>query len=165
MKKLILTLALVAMGTVAYAQDNVDNISATAAVQAPLTVDGVEDLEFGDVFPGVEKTIARTDAGAGKFEIVGQNSATVFLNFDLPTQLANATPTNMPVSFSATSAGTNTTDTQGTAVDTNPNTEDISKTLSASGELFVWLGGTVDPDIGQEAGNYSATVTLTVTYD
>lgn len=163
MKKLILTLALVAMGSVAYAQSA--NISATAAVQTPLSISGVDNLQFGTVFPGVNKTIARTDPGAGTFDITGQASATVFLNFTLPTNLANPTPTNMPISFSATSAGTNTTDTQGSAVDTDPNAANISKTLSAGGALFVWIGGTVEPTINQEAGTYTGTVTLAVAYN
>lgn len=162
MKKLILTTVLVAFATALYAQS--DNIAATATVQSPITVSGDNDLEFGTVFPGVNKSVARTAAEAGAFSVTGQNSATVYLNFTLPTNLEFGA-NNLPISFSATDAGSNTADDQGAAVAFNPATADYERTLSAGGELYVWIGGTVQPTITQVAGAYSADITLTVTYD
>ena len=42
---------------------------ATATVLAALTVTGASDLQFGNVTPGVNKTVAIADAGAGRFDI------------------------------------------------------------------------------------------------
>lgn len=161
MKKLILTLALVAMGSAAYAQTG--TIDANATVQAPLTVAGVDDIEFGDVLPGVNKTIARTVAEAGSFTVTGQASTPVYLNFDLPTNLISGL-NNLAIVFSATSAGVGTTNVQGDANAADPNSE-VNATLSAGGELWVWLGAEVQPTITQVAGAYTAEITLTVTYD
>lgn len=153
---------MIALSSVAFAQNNAD-IAANASVQSPITVDSGNDLEFGDVFPGVAKSVARTDAEAGSFTISGQASTTVFLNFDLPTTLVDGA-NNLPIAFSDTDAGRNTANTQGSATSFDPNVE-TSTALSAGGDLYVWIGGTVTPSIAQVAGTYTADITLTVTYD
>jgi hypothetical protein len=164
MKKLILTTVLVAFAVSVYAQPNNADIAATATVQSPITVTAGNDLEFGNVFPGVSKSVARTVAEAGAFTVLGQASSTVYLNFTLPSNLEFGA-NNMPITFSTTDAGSNTTDNQGAATAFDPSEDDYQRTLSGSGELFVWIGGTVNPTESQVAGAYSADITLTVTYE
>src|SRR6266568_3692456 len=67
--------ALALTGTALQAQTNNASITATASVQTPINVVGAQQLSFGNVFPGVNKTIAATDlTNAGRFDVTGQAS-------------------------------------------------------------------------------------------
>src|SRR2546430_13734890 len=82
-----LVLALVAGATVR-AQGVNGSITATASVQSPIAVAGVQNLAFGNVFPGVAKTVAYSDAtNAGRFDVTGQASTPVTYSFTLPANL------------------------------------------------------------------------------
>ncbi len=164
MKRQILSLAVVAclvgLTSTAAAQSNSGSITATAQVQQPINVVGAVNLSFGNVFPGVNKAVLLTDAGAGRFDITGQASTPVNLAFtSLPTNLASG-GNNLPVTFSA---GHNTTNSAAGSTSFAPGSG-ASTSLSGSGALFVFVGGTVTPAVNQVAGTYTATVTLQVTY-
>src|SRR5690242_2528179 len=91
-----LVLALVA-ATVVRAQGVNGSITATATVQSPITVAGVQNLAFGNVFPGVAKTVAYTDAtNGGRFDVTGQATTPVTYSFALPTNLTSA-GNNLPI--------------------------------------------------------------------
>jgi len=138
-------------------------INATANVLTPLSVtSGLRDLDFGDVFPGLNKSIALTDATSGKWRIDGESSKEVQMSFTLPANLSFGANT-MPISFSANDAGWFATDVVGSAVPFDPAGGD-TEVLSILGQGFVWLGGTVSPAANQAAGVYSATVSLDVVY-
>jgi len=67
--------ALVLTGTALQAQTNNASITATASVQTPINVLGAQQLSFGNVFPGVNKTVVAMDlTNAGRFDISGQAS-------------------------------------------------------------------------------------------
>jgi hypothetical protein len=159
-------LALVLMvATAAQAQPNSATIQVTANVLTPLTVTAGGNLVFGDVFPGVNKSVAITDAGAaGSWSVAGVTSSEVTLTFTLPASLASGGNT-MPIVFGATDAGYNTTAAAGGATTFDPAggaTTDLS--ADATGVLYLWIGGTVQPAANQAAGGYSAGITLTVDY-
>src|SRR5438445_12774661 len=84
--KLSLVVAALALaGTALQAQSNNASITATATVQTPINVVGAQQLSFGNVFPGVNKTVVAMDlANAGRFDISGQASTQVTLSFTLP---------------------------------------------------------------------------------
>ena len=164
MKRQILSLAVVAclvgLTSTAAAQSNSGSITATAQVQQPINVVGALNLAFGNVFPGVNKTVLLTDAGAGRFDVTGQGSAPAILAFTaLPTNLVNG-GNNLPVAFSS---GYNTTNSAAGATSFAPGSG-ASTSFSAGGALFVFLGGSVTPAVNQVAGTYTGTVTLQVTY-
>ena len=151
---------------IAEAQLNSDVANVTAVVQQPITVTAQQDLDFGDVFPGVNKTIDATDATAARFDIVGQNSAQVHLTFTLPTELTNTTSggsETMPLGTTWTGI-TNTTASQSGGTNFTPSASPTTSTLSSTGALYVYVGGSVEPDAGQVAGTYTGTLTLTVVY-
>ena len=77
--------ALFSLATAAQAQSA--NINATAVVYQAMTVTGARALDFGNVFPGVAKSIAVAAATSGRFDLTGQASANVNLTFTLPTNL------------------------------------------------------------------------------
>jgi hypothetical protein len=138
-------------------------IQATANVLTPLSVStNLRALDFGDVFPGLNKPIAFGDATSGKWSIAGEGIKEIQMSFTLPTDLSNA-GILMPISFSATDAAYFGTDVIGSAVAFDPNAGS-TENLAGAGTGFVWLGGTVAPGAGQVAGVYAATVSLDVVY-
>src|SRR5260221_14083886 len=96
-----LSLAVVVLAVIgvsaAQAQTNNASITATATVQTPINVIGAQALAFGNVFPGVNKTVAATDlTNAGRFDVTGQASTPVTLTFTLPATLSSGANT-MPI--------------------------------------------------------------------
>jgi len=161
--KLSLVVASVVLtGTALQAQTNNASITATASVQTPINVVGAQQLNFGNVFPGVNKTVAATDlTNAGRFDVTGQASTPVTLSFTLPATLSSGGGNTMPiVSFTGEYALV-ATQVGGflfaPAAGANP-------TLSGTGALFVWVGAQVQPATNQVAGVYTASVTMTVVY-
>jgi hypothetical protein len=142
-----------------------DDITATADVQTPLTVTGTADLDFGTVFPGVNKAVAYTDAAnAGQWDIDGEPAAEVTLSFTaLPANLVSG-PNTMPIVYGAADAAHNTTDAPGAATSFDPAVGATTDLHAVSGELYVWIGGTVQPPETQPAGVYTETITLDVAY-
>ncbi len=136
-------LALVVIGASAVqAQSNNASITATASVQTPINVVGAQQLNFGNVFPGVNKTVAATDlTNAGRFDVTGQASTPVTLSFTLPATLSSGANT-MPIdTYTGISALTSA---QVGGVAFNPVTG-ANPTLSGTGALFVWIGARVTP--------------------
>lgn len=160
-KGAMLTAVVAVFGATSAAAQNTDNddIEVTAVVETALDVQGVTDLDFGSVFPGFGRTIAANDAASGEFQISGGNGGGVDLTFTLPASLSDGTNT-MPVSFTAAAGA----DRAGATV-FDP-TALAQRSLDATnGTLSVFLGGTVTAAPTQVAGNYSATVTLTASYN
>ena len=151
--------ALFSLATAAQAQSA--NINATAVVYQAMTVTGARALDFGNVFPGVAKSIAVAAATSGRFDLTGQASANVNLTFTLPTNLTSGA-NNLPIgTWTGCHAATNNT----TGCTTFTPSGSASPTaFSGAGALFVWVGGTVTPAANQAAGTYNGTVTLTAAY-
>ncbi len=162
--KLSLTVvALLALGaTAAQAQGVSNTIVATANVQTPLTVTGTTTLDFGNVFPGVAKTIAPTAGTAGKFTVGGQASAQVNMIVAAPTDLVGPGGDACSPSAPGSAAMTPTTRRPARPALTLAGTTDNLD--GTTGALYVWLGATVSPTAGQVAGTYNANVQLTVAY-
>jgi hypothetical protein len=161
--KLALAFAVVAFAGASVAQAQVSgSIAANATVQTPLTVTGSNTLDFGNVFPGVNKTVDAVTGGAaaGRFDVAGQSSAQVTIDFVLPTNLVNGLNNLTIGSWSAAHFGTNT---QASGVSFNPTGTETTN-IGAAGTLFVWVGGQVSPTAAQVAGLYTANVTMTVAY-
>jgi hypothetical protein len=162
-KLLTLVLAVAGLALLASsAQAQVNNaaITATATVQTPINVTAANNLDFGNVFPGVSKAIAVGDATAGRWDVTGQASTAVTLNFTLPTDLvfgANLLPIG-------TWTGNHNTTATPTGTSFTPSGAPEPSMLSGTGQLFVYIGATVSPAVNQAAGVYSASVTLTVLY-
>lgn len=136
-------------------------IQAQATVVTPLVVTAGQNLQFGNVFQGVNKTVAFGDAASGRFSITGFNTSQVALTFTLPGTLASGgnnlaidswdvrvNGTNAPAGATALSV------TSGTPVNTN----------LVAGNLFVFMGARVLPTAAQAAGSYSGTITLAAAY-
>jgi hypothetical protein len=136
-------------------------IQATATVLSAITVTGT-DLAFGNVTPGVNKTIAITDAGAGLLTVTKAAGTSVALTFTLPAILTGPAAATMPIGSwtggwnnSANNPAGATTFTPSAAATTVP---------SGGANLWVWVGGTVSPAGAQAAGPYTGSVSMQVVY-
>ena len=137
------------------------NINATATVFQAITVTGARDLAFGNVFPGVTKTVVVSDATSGRFDLTGQSSGNVNVSFTLPTNLTSGA-NNLPIgTWTGCTNGTNTTT---GCTSFTPSAGATASAFSGAGALFVWVGGTVSPAANQAAGAYTGVVTLTAAY-
>lgn len=164
MKKFAALAVVVALIVPAAAFAVTGTIQATANVLTPLSVStDLRALDFGDVFPGVNKSIAYTDGTSGKWQIAGEAGAEVQMTFTLPTDLSDGT-NNLPIAFGGTDAAWFDADAVGSAVAFDPNGGSTEFLNGTTGDGFVWLGGTVAPAAGQPAGAYSAVVSLDVVY-
>jgi hypothetical protein len=148
--------------TVGLAQNSAD-ITAQANVLTPLTVTGQQDLDFGDVFPGLAGTVAVSDVAAGRWLTTGSSGAEVQLSFTLPANLVSG-GNNLPISFGANSAGYNTANLASAATTFDPAAGAVADLGVAPAELYVWIGGTVTPAVTQPQGLYTGTINLTVNY-
>jgi hypothetical protein len=145
----------------ANAQSQTGSVTASAVVQQPINVTGAVNLAFGNVFPGVSKTITVAAATAGRFDVTGQASTPVLISFVLPANLTSGA-NNLPIgtwtghhnTVNAPAGGTNFT----------PSAATTNSTFSGTGTLFVFVGATVTPATNQVAGTYNGTVQMTVTY-
>jgi hypothetical protein len=174
MKRSVLSLTLGLFAAVALAPASLtaqndtdsDQITATAEVAIAINVARVADLDFGTVMPGWNRVIAVDDPTAGHFQVTGGASAEVALNFSiLPTDLQyddGVTIHLLPVTFTALH-NTAADPTGGTSFD--PTVGEPGTNLDAgTGELHVYVGGTVTADPAQVAGTYTAQVELTAAY-
>jgi len=146
------------------AAQQTNTIDATATVVTPLSVSSVSSLAFGTVYPGVNKSVAYTDAtNGGKFSVAGYAGAQVTLSFTLPATLAGPSGATLPIdTWSAYHNTTNDAASGGAGFD--PSLASPTTALSGTGNLYVFLGARVTPDPTQAAGAYTSTVTMTVAY-
>lgn len=138
--------------------------TASGTVLEPLTVSATA-LSFGEsIFPGIDEVVERTAAEAAQFDVAGEAGKEITATFTLPTELTGAT-TPLSITFSTTDGGhaTSSTD-QGSATGFDPNGALTTTLEAASGELYIWLGGTVEPADNQPAGSYTADITLDTAY-
>lgn len=137
------------------------SIQATATVLTAINVTGTNPLAFGNVTPGVNKTVAITDAGAGLFTVTKAAATSVALTFTLPTNLTSA-GNNLPIG-SWTGGFNNTSATASSATSFTPSAS-AATVPSGGANLWVWVGGTVSPAAAQAAGSYTGSVTMQVAY-
>jgi hypothetical protein len=136
------------------------NILVTANVFQAITVSGVNPLDFGNVFPGVNKTIAVADAGAGRWDATGQAGANVNMTFTLPSTLISGLNNLAIASWAACHDSDNT---PAGCVGFTPSAS-ATAAVFTGGALFIWIGATVSPTPTQAAGTYDGTATLTLAY-
>lgn len=136
-------------------------IQATATVLSQVTVAAGSDLLFGNVTPGVNKTIGIADAGAGRFDVVKAANQGVTLSFTLPTDLSDGT-NNLPIG--TWTGGWNTALTPIGATAFVPSAAGTNTAVGPETNLYVYVGATVSPAAAQAAGAYTGDVTMSVVY-
>lgn len=134
------------------------------AAAGQLMVNGVRNLTFGTVIPGVPTTVVRTDmTNTGRFDISGSPLGHVQLTFTLPTHMAGPLGATMPVSFGGGAAGYSWFPSALLMTGFDPTTP-FTSYLGFSGRAYVFLGGTASPAPTQRGGSYAGQITLTVAF-
>ncbi len=130
------------------------------------TITVVNDLVFGDLFPGVPKTISKYTAGeAAEFHVAGTNAAQISIQFTLPTKMTKIGVSIQLIFFDTDCS----VDPRNKPVQTSPlhdNLDPWSTHLYKLGPkgLTIYLGCTAIPRIVQPPGAYTADIILTVAY-
>lgn len=143
-------------------------IQAIATVVSSLRVIGMNNLNFGTVTPGIDKSVDKTDVGfAGEWQITGSVNAEVSIDFELPASLYTGDSLGiMMINFNASDAsyddGTGGGQIAPLAI-LNPNGPGVIN-IGAAGMVSVWIGGTIQPNISQTGGDYAADIVLIVAY-
>jgi hypothetical protein len=140
---------------------NSASINATATVLAAITVAAGNDLQFGNVTPGANKTIAIADAGAGRFDVTKAANTGVTLSFTLPANLTSGGD-NLPIG--TWTGGWNTAQTPAGATAFTPSVGGTNTAVTAGTDVYVYVGATVSPAAAQAAGSYTGLVTMSVVY-
>lgn len=138
------------------------NLSAQA-----IDVTLVNDLQFGNVFPGIPKIISKHAAGAAaEFHVSGVAGDEVRITFlNLPTYI-NQSGFSMNVVFGDTDCAVDSSaaPNQSTPGYNNLNPwQPIIYRLGSNG-LTIWLGATVIPNLGQYPGDYSGLIQIKAEY-
>ena len=143
-------------------------IQALATVVTSLSVIGSNNLQFGAVTPGINKSVDKSTVGsAGEWTVTGVANAEVTLDITLPDSLVTVDSLAfLRISFSNTDAsyddGTGSGQISPAGV-LDPNNFATLR-LGAGASLLVWIGGTVLPSISQTGGDYASDIVLTVAY-
>jgi hypothetical protein len=125
----------------------------------------INDLLFDNVFPGVPKTVSKYSSGkAAEFLVTGVAGTEVLVDFTLPRYLSQSGFT-MQIIFVDTDCSM---DSSGSPDQSNPGNDNLdpwetTTYMLGSGGLRIWLGGTLQPNLAQPAGSYSALIELTIT--
>jgi hypothetical protein len=135
-------------------------IQATATVDLALTLTPGTDLDFQLVIPGFTKTVLETDATAGTFQIAGGNGLEVAFSFSTLDNPLTFGANNLPISYTGVH---NTANDAATGTIFDP-TLGATTLLSGTGDLYIFLGGTVDALAAPPSGTYTGNVTLTAAY-
>lgn len=131
----------------------------------PVRVNGVRSVSFGTVFPGIPKSVPRTDAlNSGRFDIRAAAGSQLQLSFALPSAMTGPGGATMPLSFGGGDAGYSATQSVASQVGFDPRVPFLATMGGPPGRAAVFLGGTVTPLASQPAGSYTGTITLTVVY-
>lgn len=141
-------------------------IASSVEAQA-IDVTLVNNLQFGNVFPGNPKIISKHAAGAAaEFHVSGNAGDEVLITFlSLPTYI-NMSGFNMNVVISETDCAmdSSATPNQSTPGYNNLNPwQPITYRLGSNG-LTIWLGATVVPNLGQKPGSYSGLIQVRAEY-
>lgn len=154
-----LVLSVATSPTEAHAQAS---FTATATVATALTLTAGNDLDFQIVIPGFNKTVTVSDATAGTFSMTGGAGAEVAISFtSLPTDLDDGTGNLLPITY--TGVHNTLADPVAGATAFTP-ASGATTNLSGVGELYMFIGGTVDATAQFNAGTYTGIVTTTAAY-
>ncbi len=169
MKRALLFAACVTLSARAEAQSSAFVSADAVVVTVGMTIATLRDLNFGTVIKGVPTAVLPTAATAGAWQVTGSANAFVIISFTLPTQLTNiqALPgSTMPITFSGVSAiwrrATN-NPVGGTIF--NPATGAVGRFgPPPNPNMYIWLGGTVNPAAAAKPGIYQGTVVVSLIY-
>jgi hypothetical protein len=127
----------------------------------PMAVQGQQDLSFGDLLGGLTKRVDPGDpTGAAQIRVRGGRQ-TVELSFILPGALSANGGGSIPLHFGPGDAFFSESGHSGDRQPFDPTTP-WTVTLDQPGWRWIYLGGTALPPPASPLGEYSGTITLTI---
>lgn len=129
-----------------------------------LGADGDQDLSFGQIWAGAPTSVSRLDVSqAGQFVVRGTRGAEVLVQLALPPTMINPRGAQLPLEFGPNDGGHFWLPITWWAQSFDPRVP-LRTRLGITGRLYMYLGGTARPAANQQAGRYTGTITLTVSY-
>lgn|GEM_PF-1961542 len=139
-------------------------VSATAMVNAAISVASTHTLTFGAVTQNVPKTISATDINAGQLVFSGSPSSPASVTFmSIPSQLVGPGGASLPIDTFSGYFNTSNSPSGGTSFIPSPVAQ-AAGVSSPSGQLYIFFGATVHPALEQPTGAYRATIVMQVAY-
>lgn len=130
----------------------------------PLDVIGRQALTFGTMWSGQPAHVSRQDPlRSGQVELRGMRDTDVQVTFALPSAMTGPGGAQLALVFGADDGGVSTTATITAAAGFDPRLPRVAR-FGTNGRMYLFLGGTAHPGVGQTAGVYTATVVVTVAY-
>lgn len=121
------------------------------------------NLNFGDVFIGYNKTVTDLDPLAGRFQFYHTDGRreNVRITFGLPSTLTNGI-NSVPIIFSQSYSSYGYANSTTGRIYFNPYNPLIIKNLRRNRIVYFWLGGTIQSSNNIIPGIYSGTIQITV---
>ena len=138
-------------------------LTASRPATAQITVSPVRNLAFGPVIVGVPTYIPPSHpVRSGQFRVTAPLLSRVRFRFTLPNQLNGPAGATLPISFGNNDAIATGTAPSSVPVTFNPKAAAVFRIVTST-TIYVFSGGTVSPAGNQRQGNYTGTITFTVT--
>jgi hypothetical protein len=138
-------------------------VAAGRPAAAQISVIPIRDLAFGPVIVGIPTSIGPSHpVRSGQFRLTAPLNSRLRFRLTLPTTLDGPAGAKLPISF---------TNNDGILVSSapnsvpelfNPKANQVVQNVSST-TTNVFIGGTVSPAGNQQQGNYTGTITFTVT--
>ena len=162
MKKLLLVAVLLMVVSVAsFAGTVSQNAAVTATVNANWTITKLTDMTFAAVNQGVPATIASNVAAATSFHLSGAASSSITI---VATTSGLTDASSNPLAFTLGNVFTNANAAPTAATATDGLGTTVTTPTNSNGLLNIYVGGTITPTGTQATGQYTGTITITVTY-
>ena len=130
---------------------------------AQISVVPIRDLAFGPVIVGVPSYVPPSHpTRSGQFRFTAPPQSRVRVRLTLPNHLDGPAGATLPISFGNNDAVAIGTAPNSVPMSLNPKATSVFQ-MATSTTMNVWLGGRVTPAGNQRQGNYTGTITLTVT--
>ncbi|HSM05390.1 MAG TPA: hypothetical protein VK858_12295 [Longimicrobiales bacterium] len=130
----------------------------------PLRVDGQQELNFGQLLTGLPSAVLPNDPlNAARVQVSGEKDSDLLISFFLPAALIGPGGAGVPLIFGPADAGYSAERSVDTQVPFDPAAPSVIR-LPGNGRGLLFLGGTALPAGTLPAGDYAATVTLTISY-
>ena len=138
-------------------------MAASRPAAAQITLTRVRDLTFGPVIVGVPTSIGPSHpVRSGQYRLTAPLMRNVRFRFTLPTRLDGPSGARLTISFGGDDAIAIGQGPTSVPVTFDPKVQQTFQIVSST-TIFVFIGGTVTPTATQRQGNYTGTITFTVT--
>ncbi len=146
-----------------YGQAATDQLSITATVLSPLSIQKVSDLQFGEILPGRSKTVIPNNlTSCGKWTITGAALKQISFTVTLSQNLVSGS-NNLPITFSSSDCIYSDLSDGASPQYFNMGSS-MLKNFSAGGKIFIFIGGTINAASNLQGGTYEGMLTITIDY-